>query len=117
MANWQFSLDLKDAWKKHDEGEMSIVDVAKAIATRGKGLVVEIKVRADIAKRTDEEFSESLKDMARTLEQDILPMFEELVETENDDVEEFDNALEDLYDWADEPLGFGRKMCWVSTVI
>lgn len=121
MADWQFKLELKDAWKKHDDGEMSIVDVAKTVAERSKALVIEVRERVKNPRNVvDRIISKDLEHLACLLETDIIPMFEELVDTENDDADDFDYALENLYDWADTSLDNewgGKKMCWVSTVI
>jgi hypothetical protein len=107
MAQWQFTLDLKPFWKKDD---LPPHVVAQKTAEKIKKLLPHIR------KRT----AEAYQDMADELENDILPMFEEIAKQENDDVEEFDEAMYCLYEWADSPLDNtwgGKKMCWVSTVI
>lgn len=119
MANWQFKLDFKDFLEDED---IALFDMSAKVVERIKALVLEIRERAGGIKhfKTHRSFYTILNDMADKLEDEILPMFEELVETESEDVKEFDNALYFLYEWADTSLDNewgGKKMCWVSTVI
>lgn len=105
MADWQFKLEFKDFW--HDD-ELALVDRSKTVVERIKALLPEIRKRED----------EIYQDLADELENEVLPMFEELVEVECEDTEEFDTALYYLYEWADTPLDDrwgGKKMCWVNT--
>jgi len=94
MSQWQSRLDLKDLWTRRKEGKLTIQQLAKAIAKR-------------IRKHP---FYEREED---TLEEIALNF-----ECCEEDVEEFDNILSDLYDWANTPLDNnfgGKKMCWVAT--
>lgn len=106
MAKWQFTLDFKPFWKKtspHIAAGLIAIDI--------KALLPKIRERK----------AEIYQDMAAELEDEILPLFEELAEhEEDDDVELFDSAMYALYEWADTSLDNqfgGRKMCWVSTII
>ena len=104
MARWQFKIDLTPIWKKSTP-----LDTAVYIVERINALVPEIRKRK----------SDVYQDMADELENDILPLFEELVEVANNDADDFDLALESLYDWADTPLDNewgGKKMCWICTI-
>lgn len=119
MADWQFKLDFKDFWRNE---EMPLFERSELVVERIKNLIPEIRERAKGLEhfKAWKQFRETLNDMADELENDVLPMFEELVEMKSEDVEDFDNALSYLYDWADAPLDNnwgGKKMCWVSTVI
>jgi oligoendopeptidase F len=94
MSQWQSRLDLKDLWKKRDEGSISIKELAQEVAKR---------IRKNKFYKKYEEVLE-----------EIAIAFEDCEE----DVEEFDNILNDLYDWADIPLDNnfgGKKICWIST--
>jgi hypothetical protein len=119
MADWQFKLDFKEFWR--DE-EMPVFKKAEKVIERIKKLLPEIRGKADGLKhfKALKLFRETLNDMADELENEILPMFEAIVEGENEDEQEFNNALDYLYDWGDASLDNewgGKKMCWVSTVI
>lgn len=113
MADWQFKLEFKDFWHKDD---LPLVTRSEIVVGRIKDLVIEIRQRSDNPRNIKDAFIASdLEDMADELERDVLPMFEELVETGSDDVENFDTALYYLYEWADTPLESNMKMCWVNT--
>jgi hypothetical protein len=108
MANWQFKLELGDAWQAYDE-DKNVQKLAGTVAERIKALVPKIK---DVITPT-------YRGMAGVLEKDILPMFEEIRDDESMDVNDFDHALCNLYDWAYTSLDGrwgGRKMCWVDTL-
>lgn len=120
MADWQFKLDLKDAWKKAQDDEINTIELSKVIVERIKALIVEIRGRSNSNDVVEKILAKSFPRMADVLEEEVLILFEEIVDTENDDVEAFDGAMSDLYDWADTRLDShwnGRKMCWVSTLI
>lgn len=105
MANWQFRLEFGDFW--HDD-DIPLYVKAEIVATRCKALLPDIRSRRQSI----------YLEMATELERNIIPFFEELAEEESDSVEDFDDALNDLYDWADTPLDdrwAGKKMCWVNT--
>jgi len=96
MANWVNRLELKDLWKQRDEEKISISELAKAVANRIEKL--------PCFKKYEDEL------------QTIILDFEDC----SDDVEEFDDILNRLYDWADTPLRITRgemqrKVCWVNT--
>lgn len=120
MADWQFKLDFKDFWRDED---MPLFKKAELVVERINKLIPEIRERADgISEhfKALRQFKSTLGDMADELENEILPMFEDLRDTKSEDVEDFDGALYYLYEWADASLDNqwgGKKMCWVSTVI
>lgn len=102
MADWQYKLELKDLWQAHDNEEITIHELAKAVANKANILQEEIERR--------------FPDEAAELENDIIPLFEEVAELVDEmDFEDFDNALHSLYDWADTHLGKGRKLCRIET--
>ena len=90
-------LDLKDLWEKRDNGEITIVELAKEIATR-----IEIMPCFSEEMDTLEEIAENFKYCG-------------------EDEEEFDGYLSELYDWGDMLIdGSGnfaqhKKMCWIAT--
>ncbi len=96
MSNWINRLNLKDLWKARAKGELTIQELGKRIARRIEKL----------------HCYDRYKDDLQTIVMDF--------EIVDEDVEEFDNILEELYDWADTPLStpkgqMQRKMCWIAT--
>ena len=106
MANWQFELDFRSFWKKE---EAPVFEIAEKVSERINKLLPKIRKRSEV-----------YQDLADDLEYDILPLFDELVEFKSENVDDFDNALEQLYDWADTALDNEwplKRLCWVATVI
>ncbi len=96
MADWVYRLDLKDLWRREEEGELTIKELAKLVAERIRQLPCYEKYIDDL--------------------EEIVNEFEYCC----GDVEEFDSILERLYDWADTPLHtrkgqMQRRICWVKT--
>lgn len=96
MARWQRTLDLKDVWESKD---LSLI--ARTIAQR----LTEIEP-------LENEHSE-------TLRQELIENFSDLADEPAPDVDDFDDLMDKLYDWADtrldnKPLG-GKRVCWVAT--
>ena len=103
MANWQMKIDFSPAKVKYRSGEITINELSKVV-------VAALKTNVKKAMWIDAE-------MGQELEDDIIPLFEEVADFDTCDVEDFDNALENLYDWADTPLDDrfgGKKMCWIA---
>jgi len=97
MSKWVNRLDLKDLWKAEDEGKLTIQELGKQVARRIRKMPCYSKY-------------EELADIASDFETYL----------DDNDIEEFDRVLEQLYNWADTylptPLGqMQRKMCWVAT--
>lgn len=103
MANWKYVLDFSPFY----EADISIQEKAK-------------KVYAEIGRV----FVHMLNPDDENYDNDLYTIGDEFgwfTENDNDDVEEFDNLMEDLYDWADQevaPRGEWppNKMCWVKTI-
>lgn len=115
MADWQFTLNLKDVWKK-----ISVDETAKIAVERIRELLPKIRRQANTVLLYDTSLTDTLADLADELENEVLPLFEDVVEVGENDVEMFDNAMYNLYEWADTSLDNeweGKKMCWVSTVL
>lgn len=96
MSEWVNRLNLKDLWEAKEEGKLTIQELGKQVARRIR--------KMPCYKLYDNELEE------------IAVQFEYV----DDNVEEFDSILSDLYDWADiclfTPRGqMQRKMCWVKT--
>ena len=96
MSKWVNRLDLKDLWKAINAGNLTIQELAKAVAKRIR--------KMPCYKKYEDQLDE------------IATSFEYCGES----VEEFDSYLSELYDWADTPLltpkgQMQRKICWVAT--
>ena len=86
MANWKHILDLRDTWKDFDEGHITIEELGKEVAKRIRNLPCYKKYVDEL--------------------EDIEDNFEFCV----GDIENFDNYLKDLYDFAD----FDHRL-WIKT--
>lgn len=98
MAKWQSRIELADLWEARERDELTIVQLAKAVAVR-------IRVSGLAWFRFGGEGSD-------------LDTIADSFDSCGDDVEEFDSYLEELYDWGDEALDDqwnGRKRCWINT--
>ncbi len=96
MSNWINKLSLKDLWKARDENNLTIQQLAQQVAKRIEKMPCYKKY---------EKYLRVIVSEFRCCEEDI---------------EEFDNILKDLYDWADTPLRtprgeMQRKLCWIAT--
>ncbi len=103
MANWQRKLELQPEWEKVKNDEISIQEMSSVIAKRLKAL-----------KPLPWDFAED-----KRLE--LVEEFEWLAESSDVDRDDFDNWLNDLYDWGDIHIDGGvfngRKVCWINTFL
>lgn len=95
MANWKYKLNIKDEWQQSKAGKLDYNSLAKIIATK-----------LDKFGTDDDDLT------------DIIVRFLEYADN-GDDVEEFDDIMEQLYDWGDTLLDDSswphKKMCWIGT--
>jgi len=96
MSKWVNRLDLADLWKAKNEGKLTIQELGKQVARRIRKMSIYKKYEEDL--------------------EDIALQFEFV----DENVEQFDGVLAQLYDWADTclftpPGQMQRKMCWVAT--
>jgi hypothetical protein len=93
MAKWYYRLELIDLWKQHKE--LGPQKLAQEVAKSLDALVI------------DNEYHETQK---KTLVREFL-----LFSKDNSvDFDDFDEVLEELYQWADQLYEQGR-LCWVKT--
>jgi len=100
MAQWQRKLKLKDVWNDVDDGKMTVQELAGIVANRLEKL---------------KDFGDEDVDFEK---QDIVDEFKGLSEDPGADLNDFNNVMCSLYDWADIPLDNewpGKKVCWVET--
>ena len=95
MANWQHRIDVRETWKDYKAGRRSVSEVAGIVERKLRDLQ-----EADIL---------LLPILDHELE-DICLELGEIVDDQDNDVERFDDVLEQLYDWADA----GHHL-WVGT--
>lgn len=96
MAQWQRKLDISDVMEEVRAAKIDIKTAAALISTR----------LATLAPFNDEELDRESSDLAMRF-----------LDCEEDS-EEFDSLLYELYEWADTPLDNrfnGRKVCWVES--
>ncbi len=96
MANWQNRLDLKDLWEGERKGELTTQQVAKEVAKRIRAM------------RVYKKYEDELEEIATNFEYC------------EEDLDEFNDYLEDLYVWGDTPLPtpkgqMQKKLCWIKT--
>ena len=103
MANWKYKLEFKEFY--HDDN-LSIQTKAKmAVETIEKTLRVPLNIDSN---RYDAEID------------GIKEQFDEIANDPKADVGDFDNVMEQLYDWGDQeraPLKQWPRnaMCWINT--
>ena len=100
MSDWQHKLELKDLHNKYRAGELTPEALGKEVSKRLTALI----------ERNRPPISEDLLSEA----EDIASEFENGIE----EVDDYDNVLARLYDWADTSLDGkfgGKKLCWINT--
>jgi len=107
MANWKYTLSLKDFYHSDD---LSINKKAEMVAER---------IEKTFPKNWFDFDSDSYKEEINEILDDFRWLSVDGDMREND-TDEFDNIMEDLYDWADQEVEPYRKwppnkMCWIET--
>ena len=99
MANWLRTLDVADAWDAVGDDETKIVDLCKVVVSKLNAL--------DPFADTDIEDEKV----------ELVHQFEEMIDTDCQDFNDFNYTWECLYDWADQTYFFNGergKVCWVK---
>ena len=102
MSNWQFELDFIDLWASFKEDKLTSSQVGIEVAKKLRTLLPKLRkglLNQDYIKELD----------------NIAIGFDNI-----EDMEDFDNVLEQLYDWADTSLPtpkgqMQRNICWIKT--
>ena len=105
MANWQTKLDLTAIWPKDEDEIPDIKAISAEISRQLRTLDLSFLKEDDPYRQMAIEHADE---------------FKELAEQEEPDVEDFDDLMQGLYNWADtqvSPVGSRsrKKMCWVAT--
>lgn len=119
MAQWQHKLGFGDFYHKYPE-ELSIQEVATRVIEKLEELIIEIRKEPDVM---DFKNWEKVKHRTAMLEladdlEGIIVEFQEVEENEDADEDDFNYAMEDLYDWGDTKFDDqfnGARMCFVDT--
>lgn len=99
MAQWQRTLDISEPFQAAKTGNISVQNLAGKVSSSLREL-------QPFDGPLDDEKTEVIEEFAR------------LAKLPQPSVEQFDDVMETLYDWADTPLDThwnGRKACWVKT--
>jgi len=106
MTQWQRTLNLLPEWSEASDDELSLKNLSKVIADRLENLV---PFTGDL------EYIEDEKEI-------LIEDFRNLADSDDEDVEEFDYFMENLYDWGDMVINVNKnnplhakKVCWIKT--
>lgn len=101
MANWQRTLNLLPEWKMRIDDEISLQDLSRVVAER-LSAVKQLGI-SDLDEQRD----------------DLVHQFKEMSNDTSLTVDEFDEVLNELYDWGDTHIDgsilAGKKACWIKT--
>ncbi|WP_374335442.1 hypothetical protein [Methyloversatilis sp.] len=107
MSQWQRTLDLQESWTKLTNHEIPIHVFAQEVAEKLRSFTP-----------FNETSETSREAYVNYMVDEVATEFENIAEEESDDVEWFDFAMGQLYNWADTSLDNqfgGKKNCWVRT--
>jgi hypothetical protein len=102
MANWQYKINFRDESTGYEDGSVSIQGLAECVNKKILSIKDSVSVR----------FPDEVEDLLQVAE-----LFSDISMDPDSTVEDFDNALEQLYDWGDTSLDNkwnGRKLCWIE---
>jgi hypothetical protein len=109
MANWQYILDINDAWEKAEEDKITSIDLAKVVVER----LIELRPKIYHRFGSDSSYVEQLDS--------IIINFESFIDDNEDDDSLFNEVFDELYDWADTNVTPGQwppnKLCWIRTFL
>jgi hypothetical protein len=108
MADWQIEINLSDVFD--DDNFAPIQEKGKQTAEILLKSIVKVKEH-ELFDEDDIEFLENLADQFK------------LINSEDDEysgIDEFDNLMDELYDWGDYPLDdnfgwYSKKRAWINT--
>jgi hypothetical protein len=95
MANWNKTLDISKEFSRAKSGEITNVELSRIIVEKLSNISYDIYGE------------EKLNEYLNKNLQDIIEIFQDIVDTEDNDVDSFDAALEVLYDFGD--IAFGNS--------
>lgn len=101
MANWERKLDLRDVWRLALDNKITMCELAKIVADKL------IKLRNFKFVSINDE------------KNDLTEKFQDLAANDETTKDDFDEVLEELYNWGDIRLNNEwppRKVCWIATL-
>lgn len=106
MANWRYTVDIKDLHDAYKRGDLLPIPLGKAVADRLM------------------QFKSTCKPPLPPQYCSELDRIIDNFQTIDDDIDEYDSILNLLYDWADQslpcspntPFSARPKLCWVKTL-
>jgi len=107
MSHWVKKIDLKDVWNEAENGELSILALTKILVERLSVI--------HYSKKDSERFEQLNQDL-----EEIIGWFEDLIEDENEDADEFDSVLNEIYDFGDRIISNNKpfydtdKALWIN---
>jgi hypothetical protein len=105
MANWQRILDIGESWDKVCNNLITIQEASKEISFKLSELQPFKNEEIEQEKRS---IIEMFNDVSNSIESDFHLL-----------TEDFDQAMQCLYDWGDQDLGgffhTKKKVCWIKT--
>lgn len=103
MADWQRKLILNPEWDQAQEHEISTQELARSVAVKLRALK---PFGTSLAELNDERDG-------------IAEEFDDLAANKSATQQDFNYAMQSLYDWGDQrisPEWNGKKVCWVDTM-
>jgi len=110
-------MELKHVSEYFEENE-NVVEASKMVIEAIEKLVKEIKEDVPESFTSQYLLRDRILEMVEELETSVREYFTDIVEMEIDDQDEFDYALDHLYDWGDCALDNEwptAKMCWINS--
>jgi hypothetical protein len=111
MANWQTTIDLTSIWSGGD-----IKQLSAEISRQLKGLDLSFLDGAKVVPGSRSGLSVVNSEVLKVIAGELAQEFHDLSEESEPDVDDFDDLMESLYDWADHGIGDKKKICWVATL-
>lgn len=109
MSNWQYEIDLKDEWDKAKERKLQAFELASIVS----------KKLTTLKQRIIKRFGES-SDIIYEF-QAVIDEFESFVQDKDEDFDDFDSVMANLYNLADTIVGDPKKwppdkLFWINTI-
>lgn len=109
MANWHFRINYNDAKAKYRKGEITIPQLCGVVVEKLQPIHARMVQRADeVVGSMSTVYTEAAEELA-----DIIYEFE-AISTDGGDGDDYDDVLEQLYDWADTEYSSNRKWLWIE---
>lgn len=109
MSKWLTTLDIQDVWLKTQEGNFTPQKLAGEIAAK-----LQVLKLAIINRKYPDYYVDVINER-----EDLVMAFESMADDKELTVEDIDNQMYYLYNWADQKFKnenfWSDKLCWVKT--